>query len=199
MPGEAQRLDAGTIVDRRDLKTITGGLVNIPDPERLVHLEFRRFAGCPVCNLHLRSLAARHGEIVAAGVRTVVVFHSPADELRVHTSDLPFDVIADPDKRLYREFGVEAGVRSLLNPRAWGPVLGGVLLDLADVVRRRRSLPERTQEGGRLGLPADFLIGSDGRVLDRKYGEHAYDQWSVEEILALAERALPARATETGE
>jgi hypothetical protein len=38
-----------------------------------------------------------------------------------------------------------------------------------------------------LGLPADFLIGTDGRVLAKKYGKHAYDQWSVDELLAHAQ------------
>jgi hypothetical protein len=37
-----------------------------------------------------------------------------------------------------------------------------------------------------LGLPADFLIGSDGRVLATKYGSHADDQWSVDELLDVA-------------
>jgi hypothetical protein len=39
---------------------------------------------------------------------------------------------------------------------------------------------------GRFGLPADFLIASDGRVLACKYGGHVYDhQCSVDGILAL--------------
>ncbi|WP_258958033.1 hypothetical protein [Streptomyces leeuwenhoekii] len=37
-------------------------------------------------------------------------------------------------------------------------------------------------------LPADFLIASDGRVLAAKYGEHVYDQWSVDELLEPATR-----------
>ncbi len=41
-------------------------------------------------------------------------------------------------------------------------------------------------EGGRLGLPADFLIAADGRILAARYGEHAGDQWSVDELLDLA-------------
>lgn len=77
-----------------------------------------------MCHLHLRSVVRRHGEIEAAGVREVVVFHSPAEELRVHTDGLPFAVVADPDKRLYAEFGVESAPRALLSPRAWGPVAG---------------------------------------------------------------------------
>ena len=40
--------------------------------------------------------------------------------------------------------------------------------------------------GGSLGLPADLLIGSDGRVVATKYGVHADDQWSVDELLQLA-------------
>jgi peroxiredoxin len=104
-------------VTDRELSTVTGEHIRVPDPERLVHLQFRRFAGCPICNLHLRSVVQRHDEITAAGIREVVFFHSPADELREYTADLPFAVIADPDKRFYREFGVESSPRALLDPR----------------------------------------------------------------------------------
>lgn len=39
---------------------------------------------------------------------------------------------------------------------------------------------------GHMGLPTDFLVDSDGRVLTTKYGRHAGDQWSVDELLDLA-------------
>jgi hypothetical protein len=35
-------------------------------------------------------------------------------------------------------------------------------------------------------LPGDFLIDTDGRIVAQKYGVHAYDQWSVDELLAAA-------------
>jgi hypothetical protein len=47
-------------------------------------------------------------------------------------------------------------------------------------------MPPVNPDGGRFGLPADFLISRDGRVLARKYGAHASDQWSVVEILDFA-------------
>jgi hypothetical protein len=52
----------------------------------------------------------------------------------------------------------------------------------------RNTLRCAAQQGGEkhLGLPADFLIGSDGRVLAAKFGRHADDQWSVDELLDLA-------------
>jgi hypothetical protein len=180
----------GERIEPRALVAVDGASVEIPD-DGLVHLQFRRFAGCPVCNLHLRSIVRRHDEIVAAGVREVVVFHSPAQELREHAADLPFAVIADPDKRLYVEFGVESGARSLLDPRVWGRILQGVILDVIAVLRRRQRPPSRSQPNGRLGLPADFLVAADGRVVAVKYGDHAYDQWTVDELLDLARAHRP--------
>ena len=65
--------------------TALSGTVQIPDPTRLVHLQLRRFAGCPICNLHLRSFARRHDELVRAGTVEVAVFHSSAEDLaKVH-------------------------------------------------------------------------------------------------------------------
>ncbi|MFF7374942.1 peroxiredoxin-like family protein [Streptomyces massasporeus] len=182
----ARPLRPGFTVTDRTIATVSSGPVDVPDPDCLVHLQFRRFAGCPVCHLHLRSVVRRHAEIEAAGVREVVVFHSPAEELLRHTADLPFAVVADPGKRLYAEFGVESAPRALLSPRAWGPVVGAVLRGGWEVLRGRERLPAPHQPGGRLGLPADFLIGSDGRILAAKYGEHVYDQWPVDELLRLA-------------
>lgn len=90
-------------ITRAEFNSVTGELILVPDPERLVHLQFRRFAGCPICNLHLRSFVSRHDELERAGVRAVVFFHSPADELAEHTADLPFATVADPDKVVYAD------------------------------------------------------------------------------------------------
>ncbi|XXY45186.1 hypothetical protein WME91_34800 [Sorangium sp. So ce269] len=133
----SKRLRPGAVFAGRDLVTVTGAPVRVPDPAQLTHLQFRRFAGCPVCNVHLRSFARRHGEITAAGVCEVVLFHSPADELREHVIGLPFAVVADPDKRLYGEVGVE----SCSPPAPWArPSRSGLrssVQDRLDAGRRR--------------------------------------------------------------
>ncbi|MEV4132015.1 peroxiredoxin-like family protein [Dactylosporangium sp. NPDC049742] len=179
------------VVDSRRLQVVVGEPVAVPDPSLLVHLQFRRFAGCPVCNLHLRSIVRRHDEITAAGVREVVVFHSTAAALREHVTDLPFPVVPDPQKRLYREFGVESSRRALLDPRVWPTILRAVARSTWALLRGRERSPSLNPAGGRFGLPADFLIAPDGTVLAAKYGEHAYDQWSVDELLDLVERHGP--------
>jgi hypothetical protein len=176
----------------RELTGVMGETVTIPDRDRTVHLQFRRFAGCPLCNLHLRSVVLRHNEIEAAGLKEIVLFHSSAEELREHVADLPFTVVADPDKKLYQEYGVDSSPRALLNPRVWPTIILAIARDLPPVLRGRKPLPKARPDGGRLGLPADFLIDTNGRILAGKRGRHAYDQWSVDELLALQASSRPA-------
>ncbi|MFE0705196.1 AhpC/TSA family protein, partial [Streptomyces sp. NPDC058872] len=100
--------------------------------------------------------------------------------------------VADPDRRLYAEFGVESHRRALLDPRAWPAVVRAVLRSAWRLLRGRERPPATSQPNGRLGLPADFLIAPDGRIAALKYGEHVYDQWSVDELLAHAAALGPA-------
>ena len=192
------RVSPGDVIAARELVALSGERVPVPDPERLVHLQLRRFAGCPICSLHLRSVVQRHDEIAAAGIREVVVFHSPAEEFRGLEAELPFAVVADPDRRLYAEFGVEPSPRAVLDPRAGGPTLRGLSRRVRAVAAQRQPAPAAHPHGGRLGLPGDFLIASDGRVLACRYGRHAYDQWSVDELLGSIVSPSPAGASVRG-
>ena len=182
---QATRMTPGDSFPARELVAVSGERIRVPDPKQLVHLQLRRFAGCPICHLHLRSFVRQKDEVAAAGIREVIVFHSPASELAPHVSDFPFALIADPDRRLYAELGVESSLRALLDPSAWLPVLRAVALGTLAILRGQARPPAARPHGGRLGLPADFLIapGGEGRVLACKYGEHADDQWSVDEVL----------------
>jgi alkyl-hydroperoxide reductase/thiol specific antioxidant family protein len=181
------RMNVEAVLYHRELVTIHGEPVQIPEPQRLMHLQFRRYAGCPVCNLHLRSIARRHEEILAAGIREVVVFHSSAETMLGFQGGLPFAAIADPEKKLYAEFGVEkmssvAALMAALSLRSW--------LAAGRALRRAPSLRGAAGKGEEhLGLPADFLIGPGGRVLAAKYGEYVDDQWSVDELLDQAKNA----------
>ena len=175
------QLNVGDVVSRHELVTIHGKPVHVPDPEHLVHLQFRRYAGCPVCNLHMRTVAARHDEILAAGVREVVVFYSDAETMLGFQGALPFATIADPEKKLYAEFGV-ATMRytGAFKPRSWRAAARGVANapSLRGIGSKGRSY---------LGLPADFLIGTDGTILAASYGRYTDDHWSVDEVLALTQ------------
>ncbi|WP_246540828.1 peroxiredoxin-like family protein [Mycobacterium spongiae] len=178
----ATQLSSGAAVPVRRLETITGQSVEVPASTGRTHLQFRRFAGCPICHLHLRSFADRHPEVSDAGITEVVFFHSPVEELRGYHTLLPFAVIADPDRVHYREFGVETGLRAVADPRSWWAAMRGgtAMLHRNDPDRAGVTLGDGSTH---LGLPADFLIDPDGTVVAVHYGRYADDQWSVAELL----------------
>jgi peroxiredoxin len=180
-------LNIGDVVRRRELVNIHGQPVQLPDGNRLVHLQFRRYAGCPACNVHLRSIARRHDEILAAGIREVVVFHSKRETMLEFQGELPFAAIADPEKKLYAEFGIrKMSPLSAFDPRSWRAVYRALT--------RSPNLRGAMGKGEEhMGLPADFLIGPDGVIFAAKYGEYVDDHWSVVDLLALARTPAWAR------
>jgi len=115
----------GDIVPATTLESVTGGPIKLPDPNRLVHLQFRRFVDCPICNTHIAKLRRRAHEIEAAGIKEVIVFHSSAKSIRSYQKDVPFVLVGDPKKALYKEFGVEASL-GFLSRKALGAAMRGV-------------------------------------------------------------------------
>lgn len=178
--------DVGSVIAARELIGVSGEAIPIPDRDELVHLQFRRFAGCPICNVHLHSMVRRHDEISGAGICEVAVFHSTDEELRRYVDDVPFALVGDPAKALYTEFGVGSLPRAVLDPRAVPVAVVSMVRQGYWWNRGDKPITNLHPTGGHLGLPADFLIGSDGRVLACKRGTHANDQWSVDELLAHA-------------
>jgi peroxiredoxin len=182
------RLNVNDVIRRHELVNIHGQPMRIPGSERLAHMQFRRYAGCPACNVHLRSIALRHDEILATGIREVVVFHSSRQTMLEFQGALPFAAIADPEKKLYAEFGVgKMSPLSAFDPRSWRAVYRALT--------RSPNLRGAMGKGEEhMGLPADFLIGSDGVILAAKYGAYVDDHWSVDDLLALARTPASASA-----
>jgi len=172
------KFDEGDIVPAMTLESAAGEPIQIPDPDRLVHLQFRRFVDCPICNTHIAELRRRAREIEEAGIKEVIVFHSSPKSIRSYQKDVPFVMVGDPKKARYREFGVETSL-GFMSLEALGAALRGMAHGHFGL----------RLSGGPAGLPADFLIAPSGQIKALKYGTHAYDQWSVDELIALARRA----------
>ncbi|MGW8363283.1 peroxiredoxin-like family protein [Streptomyces wedmorensis] len=152
---------------------------------RTVILKFYRFAACPICNLHVRELVRRAGELEAAGVVPVAVFHSPAHKLRKSLDgyQVPFTVIADPQKRLFRAYGVESSLGGMFT--------GAVAKDYGRAMRAGIFSRPIGHEGGIQGHPADFLIDSEGVLRLAHYGRDYADTMGVDAVLD-AVTAMPA-------
>jgi hypothetical protein len=89
----------------------------------------------------------------------VIVFHSTSDNLRPYVSDLPFAVIADPDKQLYRELGIESSPWALLDPRAWPAIAEGMIRSAFLIVRHKHPVPSLNLTAVVSGCASSQLMG----------------------------------------
>lgn len=170
-----KRLREGDLAPPIHATSVHGSEVLVPGRwSGFTHVQFLRFAGCPVCNLHLQAFIQRNAELHAAGIREVVLFHSEANFIDDYYGELPFAMIADPRREIYAQYGIETSLWALLNPGAWPGLVKGYRLKKAGKI-----------DSTTLGLPADFLIDSTGRILRCAYGAHSSDQWSVDDVLAM--------------
>jgi len=103
---------------------------------------------------------------------------------------LPFAVVADPRRLLYAAFGVETSRRAVTHPRTWTTPLNPGAYPVVLRGLRNGGSPSPRHGETVLGLPADFLIDRTGQVLALRYGRHANDQWSVDELIARASTSV---------
>jgi peroxiredoxin len=171
------KIKTGDFIVPQKFQTISESQVDVPATQQVTHIQFRRFASCPICNLHIHTFVERHLDLVANGIQEVVVFHSTQDEMLKYGSDFPFAMIADPAKEIYKAFGIESSVMSIINPAAWASGVTGLL--------KFKQFPYEKGQG-LFGLPADFLIVKTGEVVAVKYGTHADDHWEVDEVITQA-------------
>jgi len=163
----APALVADTLDGRRvDLAVLRG---------RTVHVKFYRFATCPVCNLHLHHFIKDYRLVEALGLTTFVVFHSPAAKLEAgRRDDVPFDLIADPDKAIFRAFGVETGLAGMFSP--------AVMRDYMRALAAGFPSGMLTSDRGITGNPADFIVDAGGRIAFAHYGKHYSDSLTAAQI-----------------
>lgn len=174
----ATKLSAGRIIPFRTWKDAQGNEVQLPNAKRWTHLQFRRYSGCAVCNLHLQEFITRQHALLDANIQEVIIFNSTRERILEDLPGCPFPIIADQHKYLYQEFGVGASRLAVLYPSVWLPALRGAVNFGVQLPRDQETMN---------GLPADFLIDCQGKIIAAHYGKHAYDQWSLDTVLALAD------------
>ena len=163
------RITTGSLAPDFSAESIGGRRVSLEQLRgRPLLLKFYRFATCPVCNLHMHRFIQEHDQVSNAGLTTVVFYHSPADKLaEAQDYATPFDLVADPEKTIFRAYGVERGLR--------GMVSGTVMREYMKALRAGFSPGLLTSDGGITGNPADFIIDASGRVVFAHYGKHYAD------------------------
>jgi peroxiredoxin len=170
------RLTLGALAPDFSAESIGGRRVSF---ERLrgrpLLLKFYRFATCPVCNLHMHRFIREHHLVTGAGLTTVVFYHSPAEKLASSQREAaPFDLVPDPEKRIFAKYGVETGLRGLVSP--------AVMRDYAKALVAGYTPGLSTYDVGVTGNPADFIVDEAGRIVFARYGKHYADSLDAADV-----------------
>lgn len=94
--------------------------------------------------------------------------------------DLPFPLLADPDRDVYRQFQLGRGTLR----QVWNP---GTLKLYRDLLRRGRRLRRPTQDTRQLG--GDFVIDSTGCLSTGFWPASPDDRPSIDELVAAVRNA----------
>ncbi|MGH2517222.1 MAG: peroxiredoxin family protein [Ktedonobacterales bacterium] len=153
-----------------------------------VLLSFYRFAVCPVCNVRMHRLAQQAEAYKRRGLYFIACIESSPENAHFYLDrvNYPFPLVPDLGGGLYEAYGVGSSV--------FGVVKG--------MVTRQRDYREAAHLNlggwnvrrfdGKFGrMPADFLIGSDGRVVLAYYGHDHGDFLKLEELTMLLQYRQP--------
>ena len=151
--------------------------LNAGDP---VLLSFFRDAACPFCNVRIYELTKRHDELAAKGLRIIAIFASEPEAVKrfVLQRPRPFLVVADPQHKLYEQYGIQkslAGKLKAITTRIKTLIQGLRLVGLAGLNTNNM-------------MPADFLIDGNGKIVEAHYGADAGDRIAFAEIDAFLKK-----------
>jgi|GEM_PF-213854 peroxiredoxin len=150
-------------------------------------LSFYRFAVCPVCNIRMWRLAQHVAEYQRRGLYFVACIESTPENAHFYLDrhQQPFPMIPDLGGNLYQTYGIGSSPLRILKGMAVHPDM------YWEANKRHLGGWNIFRFDGKFGrLPADFLIGPDGRILLAYYGRDHGDFLPLEQ-LDLFLRAVP--------
>ncbi len=127
-------------------------------------LSFYRYASCPFCNLRVHQISEQAERLSKLGLSIVAVFQSPVSNIikYVGKQNPPFPIIADPECKLYQDYGVEASLAGFLKGSATRIAEFGSAAMKGYHIGKPDGIVTR--------IPADFLINGDLIIKQAYYG-----------------------------
>lgn len=147
---------------------------------RPVWLSFYRYASCPLCCYRVHELLTEwDGRFRELGLLNLTVWQSPPEKLQevIDRYQPPFDLISDPDLRLYEMYEIEKGITKVFGKDVFTGVAGA----------RKAGIPiVRAWDGPATRRPADFLISPDGTIDVAFYGENVGQMIPFDDVVSWA-------------
>ncbi len=141
-----------------------------------------RYIGCTSCRYDVSMLANDYHKIAEKGAKVVMVMQSTPEMLRESLGEekLPYDIISDPDMKIYKALQIEAAKDK--------EELRGA--DQEKYLAKRAKIEaggfkHGAYEGEELQLPALFIVDGDGTVEYAHYAKSLMDMPTVDELAAM--------------
>ena len=140
---------------------------------------FLRYYGCRMCQLDMLDYAEQYEAIRAAGGQLLVVLQSDPAKLaaQIAQGELPFEIVCDPDQKLYREFDIRPASSKETMKNESTAAKAARIAELG--------LVHGDYESEELQLPAAFVVDHDLNVTWAHYGRVISDTPTAEELAVL--------------
>lgn len=157
--------------------SLSGKEVECQLADKWIFLSFHRFAACPFCVLRTHELIKAYATFLENNIEIISIWPSSINNMRkfIGSSNAPFPLIADPEKRIYKKYGVTkssilASLKLLMRP--------GLVLNTLKHTYKNMDIDSEADL-----LPAEFLITPQGKVAIAYYGQHYGDHLPIQEII----------------
>lgn len=141
-----------------------------------VALIFLRYAGCPLCQLHISEISRKYPQIAAKDTDVIVFVRSRVNTLvqEGYPGGFPFKLVADPDGDFYKLYGVGSGnIKDMLTPNVIKKAVKATI----------RGHKQGKMEGNQWQLPGDFIVGKDGKLKLAHVGSDIGDNLKSDELM----------------
>lgn len=150
--------------------------------DRPTILLFQRYFACPICQTVMAELRRAMPVLKAQGLDLKVVVQSPLESVAPSAEQFPFELICDPDAKLYDRYNVfEADDVAHFIDKSFVEGSGSNLRDMA--MAMYSGAGQSQSEGREFQVPAVFVIGKDGTVLYAHYGNSATDLPDLNDVV----------------
>lgn len=147
-------------------------------------LSFLRNVSCPFCNVRVHKLMGNSVKLERSGVVMILFFESSTEKLKssvLHKGITPFPIIGDPEKKVYKKYGIENSVVKMMKT-FWQTDVKGTMA----IAKTLDTPKEKDKEASNTLIPADFFIDENFKIVKAYYGQNLGDHVDMNELLKFA-------------
>ncbi len=165
------KLTVGTKFPNADVLTLKGekNVADLVSKEGKTAVVFLRYYGCSLGQYDVKLYSEAYDSIIADGNQLVVVLQSTPESInRQCPINVPYDIICDPEAKLYKELSIEA-VNEISEAK------GEMTIKKIEHLRATTDIVHGDYEGIEEQLPAYFVVDAELNVLLAHYSDELGD------------------------